>query len=165
VRDLRLRIPEILAAQRERRRAGVRRTSKAVYERLEKEGAFKKRRGKVYQFLFWNGPLTATETIAELDARSIRKGSWRANSSGRFTELRSMHLLREVGQTTCTVTGEKTILWDVTDREPGPLPRRVEGLTRNQLIERVEELEQEVEELEQENDELRAKIRKPITNK
>lgn len=142
--DFRMLIPEIRAAQRERRKAGVRSTSTEVYRRLEDSGFLEKRRGKVYQFLFWNGPLTVAETIEELEARSGRKGAWRINSSGRFTELRTMGAIQEMGQATCTVTGENVILWDVTDREPGPLPTRVTGLTRNQLLDRVAELEEEV---------------------
>jgi len=153
-----LSIEAIRDAQRERRRDAVRSTSARVYHQLEAEGELEKSRGRVYQLLYWHGPLTSKEVMEELAARDGYRTV--PQTRARFTELREMGAICEVGETVCSISGKDVILWDVTDQNPHPLPRRVKGPTRNQLMDRVAELEAMTIQLKEENAGLRQLLRK-----
>lgn len=88
----------------------VRKTSAKVYKRIEKEGLLSKMRFLIYSCLYQSGPLTASEVFHTLKLKT--------NQSGRFTELREIGVIREIGTTECSMTGNKVILWDVTDKMP-----------------------------------------------
>jgi hypothetical protein len=105
-------------------RQTVRSTSMAAYDYLVTNEILPERRREVYELLYLHGPGTSAEIIQhQLVGREIRALT---QSRARFTELRDMGLIRELGEVTCRVTGHEAILWDVTERvNPLPLDRVV----------------------------------------
>lgn len=97
-----------------------RNTSIDAYQELRESGKLGRLRWTVYDHLFSCGPATGQECFKALKLET--------NQSGRFTELRDMGLIKEVGTLVCRVTGREVIGWDVTDRsapvERKPAPSR-----------------------------------------
>ena len=92
----------------------VRRTSIETYYAIRDQGLLSRMRFLVYQCLFHHGPLTAQETFKRLRLES--------NQSGRFTEMRDIGVIEELGERKCAVTGRNVIVWDVTDVLPLEAP-------------------------------------------
>lgn len=90
------------------RKRRSRKTSREAYEQLKESGKLSRLRWIIYDYLFHHGPATAQECFKALKLET--------NQSGRFTELRDLGVVEEVGRTTCRVTGREVIAWDVTDR-------------------------------------------------
>ena len=105
-------------------RGGVRATSLAAYDYLVANEVLPQRRREVYELLYRYGPGTSAEIIRhQLEGRQVVALT---QSRARFTELRDMGVVRELGEVVCRVTGFTAILWDVTDRvKPLPLNRNV----------------------------------------
>lgn len=93
-----------------------RQTSIAAYHKIRNEGLLSKRRWEVYDVMYHNGPLTSGEAFTILNRN--RPAGALTQSRARFTELRELGLLREIGVRKCSVTGMNVILWDVTDKLP-----------------------------------------------
>jgi hypothetical protein len=99
----------------------VRETSAEAYHSLEESGVLSVGRWEVYQDVFHNGPTTSGESLNRLNTKTSIPSQKRA----RFTELRAMGLLKEIGVRACAVTGFRAIEWDVTERaDPLPLPKK-----------------------------------------
>jgi hypothetical protein len=126
----------------------TRQTSVEAYQRIKDDGLLKGRHLELYEILFEQGPLTANQAFDVLAAR--RGGDFRydSNTRARFTELRNMGVIDEVGTTKDPVTGFRVIQWDVTDRVPARgeraerKPAVMDAVT--EMAERLEKLEAEV---------------------
>lgn len=96
----------------------IRQTSIEAYHAIKESGLLSRRRFQVYDILFHHGPLTAGEVFQ----LGLQEGTWsRAVKGGicaRLTELRDVGVAEEKGTRTCSLSGQKTILWDVTPRLP-----------------------------------------------
>ncbi len=95
----------------------ARRTSRKVYEQIKQEGLLSERRMEVYRCVFLHGPLTAMEAFEKLKLNT--------NQSGRFTELREMGVLTELGSRKCSITGREAIIWEVTNKLPKNVKTRL----------------------------------------
>ena len=92
----------------------ARRTSIDAYNTIKENGLLSQRRLQVYEFVFKNGPCTARQATKAMIRQGLNSGS----VSTRFSELRNVGVLEEVGETTDEETNQTVILWDVTDNLP-----------------------------------------------
>jgi hypothetical protein len=90
-----------------------RRTSYEAYRALEASGVLTTLRGKVYAWLYSNGPATQNE-INQYGFPGTKTDSIKP----RLAELRRMGLVHEVGTRECAITGRNVIVWDVTGNTP-----------------------------------------------
>lgn len=88
----------------------VRKTSINVYNEIKNNGLLSKRRFEIYSAVFKYGPVTAMEVFKKLKLNT--------NQSGRFSELRDMGVIQEVGEKQCSITGRTAIIWEATDNLP-----------------------------------------------
>ena len=93
----------------------IRQTSKDVYAEIKESGLMSHMRWLVYDQLYWGGPMTAQEVFKSLGCDT--------NQSGRFTEMREMGAIEEVGIRACTITGNDVIEWAVSGNMPMPVVR------------------------------------------
>lgn len=91
----------------------TRSSSIEAYNYIKETGALGRKREQVYGVLFLHGPLTSGEAYQYLN-RTQSDGAL-TQSRARFTELRDMGFIKEVGKRACSVTGRVVIEWDVTD--------------------------------------------------
>lgn len=105
----------------------TRQTSIAAYRSIKENGLLSKRRWEVYDYLFVNGPCTALRVWREVAPKSANGGI-----TTRFSELKRMGVVQEVGETK-DATGMRAILWDVTARLPIPLQKKA-ARSRKQLL-------------------------------
>lgn len=97
----------------------TRRTSIDVYRKIEADGLLSKRRWEVYQMLFKHGPCTSSELFEHYKAQFKPSFRYNMNVHSRLNELRDRHAAFEVSSNhRCKVSGNRVILWDVTDRLP-----------------------------------------------
>lgn len=92
----------------------IRKTSIEVYHQIKEEGLLSKRRMEVFKAITECAPCTSAEAMATI----ITKSNVLSQSRARFTELRNMGVIKELGERKCKITGRKVIEWDVT----GDLP-------------------------------------------
>jgi len=118
-----------------------RRTSIEAYEALKESGKLSRLRWIIYDYLFHNGPATAQEAFKALGLQT--------NQSGRFTELRQLGVIEEVGRAQCRVTGREVIAWDVTERSEILAEQRADD-SRNAELERV--MREAISDLRRQND-------------
>ena len=124
----------------------TRSTSREALAYIESSGILGKRRTQAYRFLFDHGPMTANELSQHAGNLS---GLWK-----RLSELRSMGMVREMGERKCAITGRQAILWDVTEKLPaGSYSAPTKKPPLSELRDRVEQLERE-----------NATLRRQITN-
>lgn len=90
---------------------------------------------EVYSALFKAGPMTANEVFVHLYGQTGGPKNAASNSAARFSELRDMGVIKEVGVRSCRVTGMNVIEWDVTSRLPVKIQKRE---TNKQIIVRLE---------------------------
>lgn len=128
----------------------TRQTSIEAFRQIKESGLLSERRLQVYEALFRHGPCTSGELFARALVGKTNL-SVMTQSRARFTELRDLGVIREVGVKKCTATGRNAIVWDVT----GGLPRKVAKKESKSaklcqenaaLRERVESLEKQLEE-------------------
>lgn len=93
----------------------VRETSIECYLQIKREGLLSKRLQEVYECVYSNGPVTASEVFEILGLQT--------NQSGRFTGLRERGVLEEAGKGKCPITGRKAIQWQIT----GALPKKIKS--------------------------------------
>ena len=86
----------------------IRTTSIEVYRKLVEAKLLPPMRRRVYDNLYKYGPLTRNEVAENIDMVPN-------DCSTRLKELRDANRVREVGEDKCNVTGQKIILYDVTD--------------------------------------------------
>ncbi len=115
----------------------ARETSVEAYRTAMESGHIGKRQKQVYDILYNNGPLTANETyniLAEQMGGALRFDS---NTRARFTELRTMGLIREVSKVKDPITNMNVIQWDVTAKVPEKMAKQLSIKTRLALAELV----------------------------
>lgn len=94
----------------------TRRTSSTVYRQIREEGLLSKRRLEVYDVLYKKGPMTARQVIKHLNLRKTPGD--RGSYNSRFSELRNMGAIKEIGEGECPESGRYVIFWDVTSKLP-----------------------------------------------
>jgi hypothetical protein len=97
----------------------IRETSAETYRNIKDDGLLSDLRFKVYDFVFKNGPCTISDVSFYFNISRNASGSY----SSRFSELREMGILKEVGTIKCKITGRNKILWDVTSKLPEKLKK------------------------------------------
>lgn len=110
----------------------VRQTSLAAYITIRDSGILSQRRWEAYSALYQHGPVTANELCQKAGVT----GLWK-----RLSELKQLDLVKEVGQSTCSITGMTATLWDVTDNVPASFTRpksRIQIL-KEKLLENAEQ--------------------------
>jgi len=123
----------------------IRETSIEAYKNLVLSGLLSERRREVYQTVYKFGPMTSGEAFSYIN-RNRPIGNL-TQSRARFTELREMGLLKEMGTRICSVSGMTTILWDVTSRvSPITIPKnkKPEEPERNEPLIKFAELVREM---------------------
>ncbi len=100
----------------------VRETSKMAYDQIKKDGLLPQKRFECYEVLFFNGKLTSAEVFKILN--KDKPNAAITSSRSRFTELRDMGCIVEVGTKVCTVTGQESICWEATANLPVKLPKK-----------------------------------------
>ncbi len=98
----------------------TRTTSRAAYDEIRRTGTLSKQRWLVYRALYHNGPLTSRE----LDQLMAKPDEAAASYHKRLSELERLGVAGVVGKKTCTITGMKAQLWDVTDSTPKPREKK-----------------------------------------
>lgn len=106
----------------------VRETSIEAYNYITSSGVISERRAQIYAILYKHGPLTAGEALKFVE----EEFGYRPYSSthGRFTELRDMGVVKELGKKKCDMTGREVILWDVT----AAFPTKIEKMPSNKEL-------------------------------
>jgi hypothetical protein len=92
----------------------IRRTSIAAYSAIRDSPIIGRIQWRIYAHLYHHGPKTSGEVYRSLRPPHKTPSQIRA----RFTELRELGVLREVGERSCRITGRRCILWDVTNNLP-----------------------------------------------
>ena len=92
----------------------TRQTSIDCYHQIKANGLLSKRRFEVYEAIFKNAPCTSSEAmVGNLNSTNVL-----SQSRARFTELRELGVIKEIGVKECSVTGQTVIEWDLTDNLP-----------------------------------------------
>lgn len=108
----------------------MRKTSIESYRTIEASGLLSKRRWQVYDHIFHYGPTTARDSWKRIQSHGqISTGG----ISTRFSELKTIGVLEEVGEAVDKETGMTVLLWDVTDKLPKKYSKK-SNPTRNELI-------------------------------
>ena len=89
----------------------TRQTSIACFHQIKSTGIISKRRLEVLEAISKTCPCTTSEAISAISTSSFGIGS-------RFTELRDMNVIYEVGTRKCTITDRNVIEWDLTGNMP-----------------------------------------------
>lgn len=97
----------------------TRQTSIDAYNKIKNDGLLTRLRWEVYKVLYEHGPLTANE----LAVRYFSSLQYQSVSS-RFSELRDMGVVQELGKKKDDYTKMSVILWDVTDQIPSKLIKK-----------------------------------------
>ena len=126
----------------------VRQISVEVYHQIREEGLLSRMRMQVYDALFKVGPVTATQLLETL---RVGANTTHSNVRARLLELRELGCAKELGTTTCPVTGREVILWDVTAHLPKGYQK---PLTK------LEAARRRIKELEAENASLKRQLSK-----
>lgn len=101
----------------------TRTTSIEAYHKIRDAGLLSKRRFEIYEILVFNGPLTASEI--ELLIQGDKSPSRGSNVHARLCELREMGVVVERGLTVCPVSHMTVIAFDVTDKLPSKVPKKI----------------------------------------
>lgn len=98
----------------------TRQTSIEAYHYVKDSGYISMRHREVYLALYKFGPLTGNETIKKMMEQQsyVKKTKLTTVTSARFTELRDMGAIYEVGKRRCSLSNRTCILWDVTKDLP-----------------------------------------------
>jgi hypothetical protein len=104
-------------------------TSREIYSKIIASGILSKRRLQVYSEIR-NQAGTACEILKRLDLPS--------NQSGRFTELFQMGAIVEIEKRNCKVTGNRAIVWNVTNEMPTKLKKQSNKQIISNLLEAID---------------------------
>ena len=99
----------------------TRQTSIEAYNYIRENGLLSKMRFKVYDYVFRNGPCTIMETNLALN----KGGVWNGTCTARFSELKRLGVIVEVGKKVCPHTNRNVLIWDTTTNLPKELPKRI----------------------------------------
>lgn len=100
----------------------ARQTSELAYRTIQECGLLSELRFAVYDVLYQYGPMTAHETwhkMKELDLAIIKDK--RDGITQRFSELKRLGVIGELGKRQCSYTSMVAIEWDVTANLPADL--------------------------------------------
>lgn len=92
-----------------------RQTSIDVYRKIKEQGLLVGRRMMVYEALYKIGPATTNELFKYIHGTTTIN---QPNIHARLAELREMGCVMELGTVVCSVTKNKVIQFDVTDKIP-----------------------------------------------
>lgn len=101
----------------------TRETSIDCFNQIKSTGVISQRRLEVLEAISKTCPCTTSEAISAISTSSFGIGS-------RFTELRDMNVIYEVGTRKCSVTGRNVIEWDLTGNMPVKYKKKI-GKPRN----------------------------------
>lgn len=121
----------------------IRETSVEAYNTIRDKGMLSKRRWEAYDGLYKYGPCTGNELLRKIinQENGYHAVRTQTNIITRLSELRDMGCVKELGDTTCSVTKMKVILWDVTNNLPKKLTREIKETTKNKLKRAIEVIE------------------------
>ena len=102
----------------------TRQTSIDCYYKIKEEGLLTKMRLEYYEAIFNNAPCTSGEAYDAMITGKVVGKSHRIERA-RFTELRRMGVIKEVGERKCKISGIRTIVYDLTDELPTDLPPKI----------------------------------------
>lgn len=123
----------------------VRDTSIQTYNEINNNGLLSNRRLEVYKVIYNYGPLTSAEAYNIMN-KDKPKSTLISQSRARFTELRDMKCLKELGTKTCDITGKKAILWDVTSSLPIGRPTvKTKNQKKKEILELISLLGEEID--------------------
>lgn len=108
----------------------MRQTSIEAYKMIKENGLLKRLRFEIYEALFQNGPATANEIWSKYFPERLQH-----SITPRFSELLNMGVIKIAGERPCEYTGNKSIIWDLSDNLPISLPKKE---TAKQKIARLE---------------------------
>lgn len=92
----------------------IRQTSRDSYN-ANKE-FLSERRWQIYNVLWNYGPLTGGEVFQFMKKEYGESFVTNSNTVTRLGELRDMGVVSEIGEKTCSISGQNVILWDVTNQ-------------------------------------------------
>ena len=98
----------------------MRQTSIDCYNQIKASGLLSEIRLKVMKRVLQLAPCTATEVEKYMNIHDNMKGTWRV-----MTWLREADVVYEKGTRDCKVTGRNCIEWDLTDRLPQPVVKKI----------------------------------------
>jgi len=127
----------------------ARQTSVEAYRAVRDCGWIAKTQKQIYEVVYESGPMTSGECFWEMHGGKPQRAI--SQSRARFTELREMGLLAEVGKRECAVTGRRVILWDVTTKAPVKRRNSTKAKLKRQIKEtraKLRDLEHKLRELE-----------------
>lgn len=110
----------------------VRETSIETFNKIRDEGLLSEMRMKVYECIYLNAPITASEVFEKLNLKT--------NQSGRFTELKELGVIKEVGTRRCNVTGNHVYEWDVTNTLPADLKKKSFKDRKQEILDLIRKL-------------------------
>lgn len=110
----------------------VRETSIEAYNYIKENGFISKARFDVYEHLFYHGPCTAKQVVIAFVSSGI---DLRGTVTPRFSELKNLGIIKEVGTTKCEESGHRVILWDVTNFMPEKKFDKLVQRIRNKKVE------------------------------
>lgn len=118
----------------------VRETSIEAYNTIRDQGMLSRRRWQTYDGLYKHGPCTGNELIKKIINEDSGYHAFRTQTNilTRLGELRDMGCVKELGETTCSITKMKVILWDVTGVLPKKLTREIKETTKEKLSRAIE---------------------------
>ena len=98
-----------------------RQTSIDCYHQIKAEGLLSKMRMMYFEAVYENSPCTGAEAFDAIErAGKLTKKSSRLERT-RFTELRDMGVIKEVGTRPCKISGRNALVFDLTDNLPTKL--------------------------------------------
>lgn len=92
----------------------MRQTSIDCYNQIKAEGLLSKRRLEVYEAILKSAPCSSGEAFSKM----LTSSNVISQSRARFTELRELGVIYEVGVKKCSITNRNVIEWDLTDNIP-----------------------------------------------
>lgn len=116
----------------------IRKTSIEVYHRIKSEGLLSKKRMEIYDILYLYGDQTSAEVNEKLIRGKQINGL--SQSRARFTELREMGAIEELGTKTCSVTGNTAILWSTTNTIPNKIKKETRKTKKAKVLDLLKNL-------------------------
>lgn len=100
----------------------TRQTSASAFAAVQSCGYVGRKQREIYAYLYRYGPLTTNELFHGIYGTTEIN---QPNVHARLSELREMEAVRECGAKACSITGNTVILWDVTDKVPVKMVKRL----------------------------------------
>jgi len=98
----------------------------SVLEEIRAEGLLSKLQQRVYEILFFYGPMTQMEACRRIKKEFHQDRSY----TPRFAELKRMGAIREAGKRNCHITQRQALTWDVTCAKPSPKGPKVKSVSQ-----------------------------------